>query len=138
MSPSQGFTSITSTAILFASTTLHMPPSSLILVSILFPLSGILGSLLVPILQRRLGYSNKICLIWLVSLAALIPVYGCLGFLVENTNAGWRFGGLTSPGEIYGLAVFFGGVYGPFQSYARSVFSEIIPRGEEARWSTLR
>jgi len=75
-------------------------------------------------------------LIWLVIGAALVPVYGCLGFLVED-GIGPKFGGLTTPGEMYALAVLFGGIYGPFQSYARSVFSEVIPRGEEARWFGL-
>lgn len=115
-----------------------MAPSALILVSILSPLSGILGSLAFPKLQRRLGWTNKTCLIWLVGGAALVPIYGCLGFLIEgNEKSTWKFGGLTTPGEVYGLAVLFGGIYGPFQSYARSVFSEIIPRGEEARWFGL-
>ncbi|KAG8887845.1 Autophagy protein 22 [Tulasnella sp. 332] len=132
---SDGFTSITSTAVLFASTTLHMPASSLILVSILSPLAGISGSLLFPRIQKRMGWTNERTLVWLVGGAALVPVYGCLGFLLEGS--GTSFGGLTTPGEMYGLAILFGGIYGPFQGYARSVFSEVIPRGEEARWFGL-
>ncbi|KAG8995173.1 Autophagy protein 22 [Tulasnella sp. JGI-2019a] len=132
---SDGFTSITSTAVLFASTTLHMPASSLILVSILSPIAGIAGSLLFPRVQKYMGWTNERTLVWLVGGAALVPVYGCLGFLIEGS--GTRFGGLTTPGEMYGLAILFGGIYGPFQSYARSVFSEVIPKGEEARWFGL-
>ncbi|KAG6848694.1 hypothetical protein H0H93_014822 [Arthromyces matolae] len=55
---SDGFTTITSTAILFGKTTLNMQPSALILVGVLTPTSGILGSLAWPHLQRRYGWSN--------------------------------------------------------------------------------
>ena len=59
---------------------------------------------------------------------SLIPAYGCIGF------AGMKVGGLTTPGEMYGLAVVFGSVYGAFQSYARAFYAELLPPGEEARW----
>jgi UMF1 family MFS transporter len=45
-----------------------------------------------------------------------------------------RWGGLTTPGEMFGLAVYFGAVYGAFQGYARALYAEMIPPGEEARW----
>ncbi|KXN90741.1 Autophagy-related protein 22 [Leucoagaricus sp. SymC.cos] len=132
---SDGFTTITSTAVLFAKTSLHMPASSLILIGVLTPTSGILGSLLWPHIQRKLSLSNLKILIILVLLASLIPLYGCLGFLIQNTSI--TFGGLTTPGEMFGLAVIFGSVYGAFQGYARAFYAELIPRGEEARWYGL-
>lgn len=132
---SLGFTTITSTAVLFAKTSLHMPASSLILVGVITPTSGILGSLAWPQIQRKFALSNLTILIILVILASLIPLYGCLGFLVQNTSI--KFGGLTTPGEVFGLAVVFGSVYGAFQGYARAFYAELIPRGEEARWYGL-
>lgn len=42
----------------------------------------------------------------LVVLASLVPAYGCLGFLPAFQRIG--FGGLNSPNEVYGLAVYFG------------------------------
>ncbi|KAI0804700.1 autophagy-related protein 22-like protein [Irpex lacteus] len=134
---SDGFTTITSTAILFAKTTLHMPASSLILIGILTPVSGILGSLLWPPLQRRFAWSNLRVLVTLVCLASLVPAYGCLGFLSVFREGRVRVGGLTTPGEVFGLAVYFGSVYGAFQGYARAFYSELIPHGEEARWYAL-
>lgn len=95
----EGFTSITSTAVLFASTTLGMPTSSLILVMILSPLAGILGSLAWPRLQKRMEWTNERALVWLVVGAAIVPAYGCLGFLIEGGH-GLRFGGLTTPAEV--------------------------------------
>lgn len=104
-----GFTTITSTAILFGKTSLNMQPSALILIGVLTPSSGILGSLLWPVIQRRLGYSNLRILVVLVVMASMIPAYGCLGFLSVFRDGGRaRFGGLTTQGEMFGLAVYFG------------------------------
>jgi len=132
---SDGFVTITSTAVLFAKTVLFMPASSLILVGVMVPTFGIVGSLAWPHLQRRLGFGNLRMVMILVILASLVPAYGCLGFLPVFQRIG--FGGLNSPNEIYGLAVYFGFVYGAFQAYARAFYAELIPKGEEAKWYAL-
>ncbi|TFK68937.1 MFS general substrate transporter [Pluteus cervinus] len=134
---SDGFTTITSTAILFGKTTLNMQPSALILIGVLTPLSGILGSLVWPMIQRTFGWSNLRVLIILVVMASFIPVYGCLGFLSVFRNGKVKFGGLTTQEEMFGLAVYFGSVYGAFQAYARAFYAELLPPGEEARWYGL-
>ncbi|PBK98439.1 MFS general substrate transporter [Armillaria gallica] len=131
---SDGFTTITSTAILFGKTSLNMQPSALILIGVLTPCAGILGSLLWPLIQRKFLWSNLKVLTILVVLCSAIPAYGCLGFVFQGRT---RFGGLTSQGEMFGLAVYFGCVYGAFQSYARAFYAELLPPGEEARWYGL-
>lgn len=111
---SDGFSTITSTAILFAKTSLHMGATSLMLIAAITPAAGILGAVLWPVAQRKLDMSNLRALVVLVGMAAVIPAYACLGFLpffkgtdtVETT--GLKFGGLTTPGEMYVLAVYFG------------------------------
>jgi UMF1 family MFS transporter len=128
-----GFTTLTSTALLFAKTTLHMPPSSLVLVGVLTPSAGILGALLWPILQRRLSLTSLRVLILLIVAASVIPLYGVIGLFAPH-GARW---GLRVPAEMFVLAVYFGGLYGAFQSYARALYAEIIPPGEEARWYGL-
>ena len=103
---------MTSTAVLFGKTTLHMPSSKLILMGVIMPLSGIFGSLLWPIIQKRIGWSDLRMIKLLVMLVSFIPLYGCLGFLPvfrkQPGEGGVPFGGLTTAGEMYGLAVFFG------------------------------
>lgn len=84
-----------------------MPPSALIIIGIISPLSGIAGSLLWPRIQRRYAWSNLRVLVTLVCLASLVPAYGCLGFLGVFRNGVVKFGGLTTPGEMYALAVYF-------------------------------
>lgn len=78
-------------------------------------------------------------------MCSMIPAYGCLGFLPLFHEGGenltsitkLRIGGLTTQGEMFGLAIYFGTVYGAFQGYARAMYSELIPPGEEARWFGL-
>jgi len=130
---SPGFTTLTSTALLFAKTTLHMPPSSLVLVGVLTPSAGILGALLWPAVQRRLGLTSLRVLVLLVVAASAIPLYGVIGLFAPH-GARW---GLRVPAEMFVLAVYFGALYGAFQSYARALYAEIIPPGEEARWYGL-
>jgi len=84
-----------------------MQPSALILIGVLTPTSGIVGSLIWPVLQRRYVWTNLKVLIILVVMASAIPAYGCLGFLNAFQGNG-RFGGLTTQGEMFGLAVYFG------------------------------
>ncbi|KAG6833334.1 hypothetical protein H0H87_008510 [Tephrocybe sp. NHM501043] len=105
---SDGFTTITSTAILFGKTTLNMQPSALILVGVLTPSSGILGSLAWPYLQRRYQWTNLKVIVILVLMASAIPAYGCLGFLSVFHGDTTPFGGLTTQGEMFALAVYFG------------------------------
>jgi len=131
-----------------------MTPSSLIVVGILSPSAGILGSLLWPKLQKRFGWSNLRVLATLVVLASAIPAYGCLGFIPFFQKSSVKFGGLTTKEELYVLAAVFGlssfiarysygitqlvlhtgSVYGAFQGYARAFYAELLPPGEEARW----
>jgi UMF1 family MFS transporter len=136
---------------LFGKTTLNMKPSALILMGVVAPTSGILGSLLWPVLQRRYAWTNLKVIVILVVMASAIPAYGCLGFLEIFQGSATRFGGLTTQGEMFGLAVYFGkiltypfasakhsfplgSVYGAFQGYARAFYAELLPPGEEARW----
>ncbi|TCD66054.1 Autophagy- protein 22 [Steccherinum ochraceum] len=133
---SDGFTTVISTAVLFGKIVLHMSPSALILVSILAPTSGILGSLIMPALQKRFAWSNIRVLVTLIVFASLIPVYGCIGFLPFFQH-NLKFGGLTTQGEMYGLAVVFGFTYGAFSGYSRAFYADLIPPGEESRWYGL-
>jgi UMF1 family MFS transporter len=111
-----------------------MLPSSLVHVGVLTPSAGILGTLLWPILQRRLGLMSLLrVLILLIIAASVIPLYGVIGLFAPR---GTRWG-LRVPAEMFVLAVYFGALYGAFQSYARALYVEIIPPGEEARWYGL-
>ena len=103
---SDGLTTITATAILFARTKLHMPSTSLIILGALVPLAGIAGTLVWPIIQRKIGWSTRSMIMLIVSLASLLPLYGSVGIALAKNDI--KGGGLTVSGEMYGAAVYFG------------------------------
>jgi UMF1 family MFS transporter len=78
------FATLTSSTLPLAKTTVHMSPSSRILVGVLAQSVGILGALAWPAMQRRLQLSSLRVLIHLVAAASLIPLYGVLGLSVPR------------------------------------------------------
>lgn len=96
-----GFHTTTYTAILYASSTLRMGPSKIILIGVLVQLAAVISSVLAPRIQQRLGVSNQKLLLWIVLLAEIIPVYACIGLILP-------FGGLRTEGEMYIAATWFG------------------------------
>jgi UMF1 family MFS transporter len=136
---SDGFTTITSTAILFAKTTLGIGPSGLALIGILATSAGIIGAILWPrVLTPRLKFlhnSPHRTVVFVLSLTLIIPFYGLLGFLPIFKRLG--FGGLVNKYEIYVVAFIFGFLYGGVQGYCRSIFAELVPRGMEANMFAL-
>ncbi|ORY84077.1 autophagy-related protein 22-like protein [Leucosporidium creatinivorum] len=121
---SDAFSTLTSTAILFAKTTLSLPTSSLILIAALTPSAGIGGAILFPKLQHStLPWSSLQMLLLLVVMASLVPL--------------WGLAALREPWQIYLLAVVFGAIYGSFQAYARTCFAELVPSSQSARWFGL-
>ncbi|GAA6024908.1 hypothetical protein JCM11491_005519 [Sporobolomyces phaffii] len=124
---SDSYATLTSTAMLFAKTTLGLATSALIVVAILTPLAGIAGALAFPALQARASRggwwfprSNLAVLVLLVALSTLIPLYGLVA--------------LTTARELYLVSVAFGFVYGSVQSYSRTVLTTVVPATETARW----
>ena len=136
---SDGYTTITSTAILFAKTTLDIGPSGLALIGIIATTAGILGAILWPrVLTPRLKFlqnSPHRTIIFILSLSLMIPLYGLLGFLPIFKRLG--FGGLVNKYEIYCVGFVFGFLYGGVQGYCRSFFGELVPRGMEANMFAL-
>ncbi|ADV23204.1 UMF1 family MFS transporter [Cryptococcus gattii Ru294] len=133
---SDGFHTTTYAAILYASSVLSMSAPKIIVIGILVQLSAVISSILIPRIQRHLSTSSskpvtnyKVLFVGVVA-AALIPVYTSAGLVLP-------FGGLRSEGEMYFLAVWFGLVFGPFLSYSRAVYAELIPPGHESTFFSL-
>jgi MFS-type transporter involved in bile tolerance (Atg22 family) len=96
-----GFHTTTYTAILYASSTLKMSPSKIIIIGVLVQLAAVISSILAPIVQKRLAISNQRLLLWVILLAEIIPIYACIGLVLP-------FGGLRTEGEMYVAATWFG------------------------------
>ncbi|KAI9636802.1 autophagy-related protein 22-like protein [Dioszegia hungarica] len=125
-----GFHTTTYVAILYASSTLHLSSAKVILIGILVQLTAVISSVVAPRIQNRLRYGNLQLLLGIVLLAEALPLYACLGLILP-------WGGLRSEGEMYVAAVWFGMLYGPFNSYSRAVFAELIPPGHESSFFSL-
>ncbi|WVF65441.1 hypothetical protein IAT40_000169 [Kwoniella sp. CBS 6097] len=137
---SDGFHTTTYSAILFASSVLSMSAAKIILIGILVQLSAVISSIIVPKIQRHFSananpnngrpMTNFKVLLYAVVAGAMIPLYTCIGLILP-------FGGLRAEGEMYVLAVWFGLVFGPFLSYSRAVYTELIPPGHESTFFSL-
>ncbi|KAH9817921.1 autophagy-related protein 22-like protein [Melampsora americana] len=130
---SDAYSTITSTAIVFGKTALQMSSSHLILIGIITPATGILGALLAPYLQSKLDYFNgrngglKIREWEMFVLAGVFGLWILIFEFTKNLSL-----------KQSGFQIFeFGLMYGAFQSYARSLFAELIPPGQEAKWYSL-
>ncbi|WWD06855.1 hypothetical protein V865_004952 [Kwoniella europaea PYCC6329] len=127
---SDGFHTITYTSILFCKSVLSFSPSEIILIGILVQFAAITSSITVPKLQHRLTKTNFKILFMAVLAGGLIPIYACVGLML-----GLRV--LSTKGEMYVLATWFGLVFGPFLSYSRAVYTELIPPGHESTFFSL-
>ncbi|PKY48916.1 hypothetical protein RhiirA4_526349 [Rhizophagus irregularis] len=124
---SDSCTTILSVALLFAKTTLNIKTPGLITLTLIAPISALISTLLFPYFIKL---SVKKTTILLLFMLLFIPIYGCLGLILP-------FGGLRSSGELYFMAVWFGFVLGPLQSYCRTMFAELVPRGRETEFFAL-
>ncbi|RIA91237.1 autophagy-related protein 22-like protein [Glomus cerebriforme] len=124
---SDGCTAISSVALLFAKTTLNIDTSGLIILTLTAPISALISTLLFP---RLIKLSVKKSTILLLFMLLFIPIYGCLGLILP-------IGGLKTSGELYFMALWFGFVLGSLQSYCRTMFAELVPRGRETEFFAL-
>jgi UMF1 family MFS transporter len=128
---SDAVATISGTAVLFARTELHMSTIPIALLSITSIGSGILGAFAWPRIQAHFHLQPKTVLLCCVAGMEVIPLYGLLGYIPHSPI------GLLHAWEIYPVAVLHGVVMGGISSYARSVFSPLIPEGKEAAFFAL-
>ncbi|KAI8354930.1 autophagy-related protein 22-like protein [Mortierella sp. GBAus27b] len=128
---SDGYTSISNVALLFAKTSLHLPQTQLILLSLEVPICALIGTLAFPRVQRVLGYDQKQMVLLLLVMLVMVPLYGTLGLIFPF----WPH--LTSAGELFTLAAYFGFLIGAVQSFCRSMFAGLVPRGRESEFFGL-
>ncbi|KAF3936930.1 hypothetical protein ABW19_dt0207305 [Dactylella cylindrospora] len=131
---SDGVATIASSAIVFAKTNLGMTPPELAAIGVIMPISGVIGAFSWPKISTWAGWSVSQTILICIALFAVIPLYGLMGLLGPVKRAGF---GLTRPGEMYALAIWFGFVLGGQGGYCRSLFSELLPRGSEAAFFAL-
>ncbi|KAF9351072.1 Autophagy protein 22 [Mortierella sp. AD094] len=128
---SDGYTSIANVALLFAKTSLQLPQTMLILLSLEVPICALVGTLAFPRFQQALGYDQKQMVLLLLVLLVMVPIYGTLGLILPF----WPH--LSSAKELFALAAYFGFLIGAVQSFCRSMFAGLVPRGRESEFFGL-
>ena len=122
---SDGYSTMTTVSLLFASRELCMGLISLITLAIIVPLFAGVGNFVWLRIQRKMGWTTKQTLVINLLLLGCLPLWGCIGFFTGSI-------GLQTEWELYALAVLFGFLLGSTQAYARSQFTELIPPGHES------
>lgn len=134
---SDAIATVSGTALLFARTTLHLSTLGIAALSITATTSGILGAWAWPHIQRHFHLSSKQCILAMIALLELIPLYSLLPYILHILRA-WGWGGLQAWWEIYPLAILHGFVMGGLSSYCRGLFAaELVPPGREAAFFAL-
>ncbi|VEU22895.1 DEKNAAC103991 [Brettanomyces naardenensis] len=128
---SDSLTTINSTAILFAKSDLGMNTIQLSRISVLAMISAVGGSMLVPnYIQPRFNVDVKSMLVIIILWSVMIPLYGILGFYFHSI-------GLHHSFEMYFLAVWYGFSLGGVATVSRSIYSMLIPPGQESVFFAL-
>ncbi|KAH7026840.1 autophagy-related protein 22-like protein [Linnemannia elongata] len=122
---------IANVAVLFAKTSLRLSQTLLILLSLVVPICALIGTLAFPRLQKALGYDQKQMVMLLLILLVMVPVYGTLGLILPF----WPK--LSSAGELFALASYYGLLIGAVQSFCRSMFADLVPKGRESEFFGL-
>ncbi|KAG0287954.1 Autophagy protein 22 [Linnemannia gamsii] len=128
---SDGYTSIANVAVLFAKTSLRLSQTLLILLSLVVPICALIGTLAFPRLQRAIGYDQKQMVMLLLILLVMVPVYGTLGLILPF----WPK--LSTAKELFALASYYGFLIGAIQSFCRSMFADLVPKGRESEFFGL-
>lgn len=132
---SDAIATVSSTAILFAKTTLGMAPHYLALINVIATTAGILGAFTWSSFSRYFHMKPIHTILACLALFELIPLYGLLAYIPAIERLGYL--GLQQQWEMYPLGFVYGLVLGGLSSYCRALFGELIPPGSEAAFYAL-
>lgn len=128
---SDSITTINSTAVLFARSELRMSTVELSQIGVLTMISAITGSIVIPnVIQPFYNLSIKNTFLFIIVWASIIPLYGVLGFFFNVI-------GLHHKIEMYLLAIWYGFSLGGLSTISRSLYSILIPKGQESVFFAL-
>jgi UMF1 family MFS transporter len=129
---SDSFTTVVSSAILFAQNELGANTIILLGSAIIVPLFAGIGNIVWNKFQIKSGYSTKTILMIQACLYCVLPIWGMVGFFTQRGSFG-----LQNKYEIPLLGLFHGFLLGATQSSCRVMFSELLPHGHEAEFFGL-
>eukprot|EP01122_Echinamoeba_exundans_P009956 TRINITY_DN3595_c0_g1_i1.p1 TRINITY_DN3595_c0_g1~~TRINITY_DN3595_c0_g1_i1.p1 ORF type:complete len:413 (+),score=50.33 TRINITY_DN3595_c0_g1_i1:398-1636(+) len=125
---SDGYSTISNIGVLFATQELNAPGLTLGIMLAIVPLVALIGNFLwFRIHKWRKVPSKKMVMILLILLLSL-PLYGCIGFISGSTI------GMKNIWELYFFAAWYGFNVGAVQSFSRTVYLSLTPKGHEAEF----
>jgi len=127
---SDGYSTIATVAAVFAQREMCFPIAEVTILAIVVPFCAMLGCLIFMWVRNRFKVSFKTLLMWNLLLMSLIPIWGIVGFFTDKV-------GLRTKAEFWAVAVLYGLNLGSAQSFARSMFGDLIPAGHEAGYFSL-
>ncbi|KAI8925154.1 vacuole effluxer Atg22 like-domain-containing protein [Entophlyctis helioformis] len=128
---SDGFSTITSVAILFFRTELGVKQTELLIAATITPFAAGVGNWFWHKVQVATKATSKTMLCIQAFFYSLLCIYGLVGLYCSHTF------GLRAKWEIYPLAIYHGFLLGATQATCRGLFSELLPPGLEAEFFSL-
>lgn len=128
---SDGYNTMGSAAILIAKQSVNVGLTELTVCALIAPVCALAGTFVCFFVQRTLRASNKAMLVGILCVLGSIPLYCALGLLPGSPV------GLRQQWEIYAITAVYGFFIGAVQSFARCLFADLIPPGEEAEFFSL-
>ncbi|KAI8925155.1 autophagy-related protein 22-like protein [Entophlyctis helioformis] len=129
---SDGFSTITSVAILFFRTELGVKQTELLIAATITPFAAGVGNWFWHKVQVATKATSKTMLCIQAFFYSLLCIYGLVGFVTAPNTFGLR-----AKWEIYPLAIYHGFLLGATQATCRGLFSELLPPGLEAEFFSL-
>ncbi|KAK9767617.1 Autophagy protein 22 [Basidiobolus ranarum] len=126
---SDAISTTTSISILFCKTVLGMGHAELLIAGIIVPLTAGIGNFMWLHIQRKYRLHTKFMITMLVSMYAVLPIYGLLGFVLPF--------GIRHQAEAWGVCIYIGILLGAVQSFCRVMYSELLPPGKESEFFSL-
>ncbi|KAJ3013538.1 UNVERIFIED_CONTAM: Autophagy protein 22 [Siphonaria sp. JEL0065] len=128
---SDSFNTLSSVAILWAQSHLGFTTKDTLVLAVIVPVCGVLGTFLWKIAQDRFKISSKRVLILQNALYSIVPLWGCLG-LIPGSPVGYQ-----TKIEVYFFSALHGLIVGATQSSCRALFSQLLPPGSESEFFSL-
>ena len=128
---SDGINTLASVGSIFAASELDMTGAELSLILAEVPLFAALGSYLFQKLYERTKWTPKSMIQLILKLFLPLPLYTIAGFLPFLPF------GMKHKWEMYVFGAWFGLLLGPVQAFSRSMYMDLIPKNQEARFFSL-
>ena len=129
---SDSFSTVVSSAILFAQSELGAELPILLGSAIIVPLFAAIGNVIWPKIQLKYQFTTQKILMIQAILYCILPLWGLVGFFTKPGSFG-----LNNKYEIPLLGAFHGFLLGATQSTCRVFFSELLPHGHESEFFGL-